>query len=100
MTHINPYTTGYHAAYREVYAVLGIEETPTDGAAVIAVVEILMETLAGKLTQAEFFGLAILLEQTGTRVRDLEGNPHIDIWGEMNGCSEENNDQFKPEDGS
>ncbi len=86
MTHINPYVSGYQAAYREVYAVLGIEEVPTDGAAVIAVVEILMETLAGKLTQDEFFGLAILLEQTGTRIKDLEGNTRIDLWGEMNGC--------------
>ena len=71
------YTSGYRAAYLKIGEILGHQPDNVNA---------VMETLAGKLTQDEFYGLAILLERTGTRIRDLEGNVCIDIWGEMNGC--------------
>ena len=85
MVSINPHTGGYRAAYLEISEILGHQPD----AATEAVVTVLMEALAGKLTQDELYGLALLLERTGTRVRDLDGAPYIDIWGEMNGCQEE-----------
>ena len=87
MVHTNIYTGGYEAAYREIHDIMG--DCPCNRDHAPAVIEILMEILAGKLTQDEFYGLAILLEQTGTRIKDLDGTLSIDIWGEMNGCSEE-----------
>ena len=74
------YTSGYRAGYLKIGEILGHQPDNVN-----AVMTALMETLAGKLTQDEFYGLAILLERTGTRIRDLEGNVCIDIWGEMNG---------------
>ena len=79
----NPYTDGYEAAYREIRELLGDERK----AEIDVVVTVLMETLAGKLSQDEFYGLAVLLEDTGTRIRDLDGNIAIDFWGMANGIS-------------
>ena len=98
----NPHTGGYEQAYREIYTVINNEahqSTCGDGVhgehgcrpcgVVQEVVEVLMETLAGKLTQEEFYTVATLLARTGTGVRDKEGYVKIDFWGEMNGCGEE-----------
>lgn len=86
----NPYRSGYDAAYREIYAVLADEDHKKGcdercGCGVIKeTIEILMEVLAGKLTQDEFFSLAIVLNRTHTRVKDSDGNISIDWWGELN----------------
>jgi len=80
----NPHNSGYETAYRELYSIINSERHPDP--ATDAVITVLMETLAGKLTQDEFYGLAVLLERTGTRIRDLDGNVCIDIWGELNGA--------------
>ena len=88
----NPYTAGYEAAYEEIYRVLADEnhvsacgECRPCGVAKQAV-EILMECLAGRMTQEEFFGLALILARTNTTVIDQSGNVQIDWWGEFNGA--------------
>ena len=74
----NPYTAGYEAAYREIYASLNDGEHAICGecrpcGVVYEIGEILVETLANRLSQDEFFGLAVLLTQTNTSVKDLNG---------------------------
>ncbi len=44
----------------------------------------MMETLAGRMSQSEFYSLAILLARTHTRTLDGNGNTRIDFWGEFN----------------
>ena len=59
-----------------------------------------METLAGKLTQDEFYVVAILLARTGTGVKDRDGNIRIDWWGELNGAINPDGTYDWPEDAS
>lgn len=95
----NPHTRGYEQAYREIYTTLNNDEHRQEcgGCRVCGIVdeviEVLMETLASKLTQDEFYVVAILLARTGTGVKDRDGNIKIDFWGELNGA-------VNPEDAS
>ena len=101
----NPYTAGYEAAYREIYEILNdVGHHGTCGqcrpcGVIRETVEILMETLASKCTQEEFFSLAMILNRTNTRVEDSEGNLFIDIWGEMNGAVGEDGGYGWPKEG-
>ena len=100
----NPQVSGYEAAYREIYTVINDENhQSTCGecracGVIDEVVEILMETLAGKLTQDEFYVVAILLARTGTGVKDRDGNIRIDWWGELNNAVNEDGTYEWPED--
>ena len=49
------YTAGFQAAYEEIHLALSRCPRPH------GIIDVLMDTLAGKLTQEEFFGLAIRL---------------------------------------
>ena len=86
----NPHVSGYEAAYRELYATINSERYQQECGqcrpcgVIQEVIEVLMETLAGKLTQDEFYTVAILLARTGTGIRDSEGRVRIDWWGEFN----------------
>ena len=86
----NIHTAGYETAYRELYSIINSERHQQECGqcrpcgVIQEVIEVLMETLAGKLTQDEFFMVAILLARTGTGIRDSEGRIRIDWWGEMN----------------
>ena len=96
----HPHTGGYEQAYREIYSILNNDEHRQEcgnhlppehecRACVVIqeVVEVLMETLANKLTQQEFFVVAVLLARTGTGIKDKDGNIRIDFWGELNGAA-------------
>ncbi len=86
----NPHNSGYETAYRELYSIINSEHHLRECGecrpcgVIQEVIEILMETLAGKLTQDEFYTVAILLARTGAGVRDSEGRIRIDWWGEFN----------------
>ena len=103
----NPYTAGYEATYQEIYTVLGDDEHDRVHrehecracGSTGEVIEVLMETLAGKLTQDEFYAVAILLARTGTGVKDRDGNVRIDWWGEMNDAVNEDGTYDWPEGG-
>lgn len=91
----NPYTAGYEAAYQEVYAILNDEphqvhcgECRPCGL-IKQVVEILMETLASRMTQEEFFSLAFILARTGHTAIDSQGYVRMDWWGRMNDATSE-----------
>ena len=90
VNHGNIYKSGYETAYQEVYSIINSEghleqcgECRPCGI-IQEVIEVLMETLAGKLSQSEFYTLAILLARTGTGVKDTEGRVRIDWWGHFN----------------
>lgn len=86
----NPYVSGYETAYRELYAIINSESHQQECGQcrpcgiIQEVIEILMETLAGKLAQDEFYTVAILLARTNTGIKDSEGRIRIDWWGEFN----------------
>lgn len=88
----NPYTAGYEAAYREIYARLNDENhhIGCDGCrpcgVAIEVVEVLMETLASRMSQDDFFQLALILARTNTTAIDKNGYVRIDWWGHFNGA--------------
>lgn len=86
----DPYRAGCEAAYAEIYRVLSDErhvascgECRPCGVARQAV-EILMECLASRMSQDDFFELALILARTNTTVIDAEGHVIIDWWGEFN----------------
>ena len=86
----NPYTNGYEAAYQEIYRVLNDQDHQAECGTcrpcglIKQMVEVLMETLAAKMTQEEFFALAIILARTGHTAIDDAGYVRIDWWGRMN----------------
>ena len=101
----NPHTGGYEQAYREIYNVLNDDahqqacgECRPCGV-IQEIVEVLMETLAGKLTQDEFYTVAILLARTNTGVKDQDGRIRIDWWGEFNGATNPDGTYDWPEGG-
>lgn len=78
------YNDGYRAAYEEIYRILNDEQHQAEcgecracGVARQAV-EILMESLASKMSQEEFFALAMILNRAGN---ESDGP---DWWGIMN----------------
>ena len=81
--HNNPYTEGYEAAYREIYAILNDESHQRCGCrpcgVATEVVEVLMETLAGRMSHQDFFELALLLARTGHTAIGEDG--HIRLIG-------------------
>lgn len=101
----NPYTAGYEAAYQELYQILHDEEHHRacghcrPCGVMKEVAEVLMETLAGRMSQDEFYSLAILLTRTHTRVRDKNGNTRIDFWGELNNAVNPDGSYDWPEGG-
>ena len=44
-----------------------------------------METLAGRMSQKEFFNLALILARPHARVRDENGRTRIDVWVTLTG---------------
>ena len=87
----NPHVSGYETAYRELYSIINSETHQQECGqcrpcgVIQEVIEVLMETLAGKLTQDELYTVATLLARTGTGIRDSEGRVlRIDWWGEFN----------------
>ena len=69
INHGNPYTAGYEAAFREIYAAVNEEghaascgECRPCGV-FKEIVELLMDTLASKCTQEEFFSLAMIFNR-------------------------------------
>ena len=72
----NPYTQGYEAAYHEIYATLNSGHKTCGQCrpcgVICEVIEVLVETLAGRLSDAEFLGLARWLNRTNTSVKDRE----------------------------
>ena len=101
----NPQNLGYEAAYREIYTVLNDDTHRQECGecrpcgVMDEVVEVLMETLAGKLTQDEFYAVAALLARTGTGVKDRDGYIKIDFWGELNNAINEDGTYGWPEGG-
>ncbi len=81
------YNDGYRAAYEEIYRILNDETHQAECGecracgVVKQAVEILMETLASKMTQDEFFALAMILNRAGNA--GDTGN-RLDWWGIMN----------------
>ena len=91
----NTFGAGREAAYQEIYKVLAdpghvklcgwcrpcgvIKQT----------VEVLMDSLADKLTVDELYGLAIIPSRTGTSVIDGKGNVTIDFWREFDSTAKQ-----------
>ena len=81
------YVSGYETAYMMLYSMINSETHQQECGecrpccVIQEVIEILMETLAGKLHQDEFFAVAIPLARTNTGIRDSEGRIRIDWWG-------------------
>ena len=94
-TYENPYTAGYEAAYREIYAALNsaehLDECGQCRPCGVAreIVEILMETLSKKLTQEEFFTLSFILARRNATLIDDKGYAKIDWWGILNDAASE-----------
>lgn len=84
----NPYVQGYEAAYREIYSRLNDENHQRCGCrpcgVATEVVEILMESLATRMSQQDFFELALLLARTGNTAIGEDGHVRVDWWGVMN----------------
>lgn len=94
-THMNPYTAGYQAAYDEIYRILNDEAHQKECGGckpcglIKNVVEVLMESLASRMSQEEFFGLALILARTGHTMIDGQGYVGLDAWAMMNGAVNE-----------
>ena len=101
----SPHTEGYEAAYREIYEIINDEGHQAECGecrpcgVILEVIEVLMETLAGKLSQDEFYMVAILLAKTGTGIRDNDGRIRIDWWGRLNAAIEEDGTYEWPKEG-
>ncbi len=93
----NPYTQGYETAYREIYQAFNsadhLEECGECRPCGVAkeIVEILMESLAGKLTQEEFFTLSFILARRNATIIDSSDHVRIDWWGLLNDVANEGN---------
>ncbi len=88
----NIHVAGYRAAYDEVYHILNDQEHQAECGQCRAcglitnVVEVLMESLASKMSQDEFFGLALILARNNSTFIDGEGYVKVDTWGLLNGA--------------
>ena len=102
----NIHNSGYETAYQELCSIIDNESHPgrcgecRPCGVIQEVMEVLMETLAGKLTQDEFYTLAILLARTGTSVKDSEGRTRVDWWGKFNNAVNEDGTYDWPEGGA